>query len=813
MFVRKYKTMQTHARVVIIGGGMMGVGLLYHLLLEGWTDCMLIEKAALTSGSTWHAAGQCPSFIANYNMAKIHHYSNTLYPKLEAMTGHPTGWHGCGGIRLATRPEDIDYFHLVKGIAANVGFRMEIISPDEIRKINPFLQLHGVYAGAWTLDDGHVDPSSCCNAMAAAARKLGGTISLYNRVTGVRQLPNGEFEVQSEKGNIICEHLVNAAGCYADKVGAWLGVHIPFVNMKHQYVVTEEIPEFAARDVELPVTRDPSASAYYRQEQNSGLIGLYERSNTREAWPSSGPAWASESELFPVEYGPIMPWLERVMERMPILADAGIIRVVNGAISHTIDSNPLLGPAPGVRNFWLCTGSSIGIAQGAGSGKYLAQWMVHGASEINMLAFDPRRFGSYADRAYTEAKAHQEYWDMYDMQLPGEERLAGRPKRITPLYETLKAKGCVHGEAVGWERPKWFSPDGRKEQPGFCRNNVFEVVAAECRAVRERVGVMELPSFSKFEVTGPDAEAFLNRVTANRTPTRIGGIALTHALNDNGRIQTEFTITRLAADRFYLLSGAYAHLRDLDLLNQSKLAGEQVTITDITNDYSVLIVAGPRSRELLAQLTDQDLTNASFRWLTGKEISVAGVVVRALRVNYVGELGWELHVPMAQVATLYQAIWAAGEPLGIADFGLYAMNSLRLEKGYAGWGVELTNEITPVEAGIERFVKLDKEFVGKAAVLKAQRDGVAIKMAYVEVAANDADVYGGEPVWADDQVIGVTTSGGYGHTVQKSLAFVYVLPEYAKPGTQFAIEILGKRCAAQVLTGPVHDPQNQRLRV
>lgn len=803
--------MKTHARVVIIGGGMMGVGLLYHLLEEGWSDCVLIEKAALTSGSTWHAAGQCPSFIASYNMAKIHHHSNTLYPKLEALTGHPTGWHGCGGIRLATRPEDVDYFHLVKGIAANVGFRMEIIGPDEIRRLNPFLQLHGVYAGAWTLDDGHVDPSSCCSAMAVAARKMGGEISLYNRVTGITQLPTGEFEVVSEKGTIVCEHLVNAAGCYADRVGAWLGVHIPFTNMKHQYLVTEEIPEFAARDVELPVTRDPSASAYYRQEQNSGLIGLYERSNTREAWPGTGPAWSSESELFPADYGPIMPWLERVMERMPILANAGIIRVVNGAISHTIDSNPLLGPAPGVRNFWLCTGSSIGIAQGAGCGKYLAQWMVHGAAEINMVAFDPRRFGAYADKAYTDAKAHQEYWDMYDMQLPGEERMAGRPKRVTPLYATLKAKGCVLGEAVGWERPKWFSPDGRVEKPGFRRNNVFEVVAAECRAVRERVGVMELPSFAKFEVSGPDAEAFLNRITANRIPTRPGGIVLTHALNQNGRIQTEFTITRLADDRFYLLSGAFAHLRDVDLLTFSKQAGERVSITDLTNDYSVLIVAGPRSRELLAQLTDQELTNASFPWLTGKEITVAGAAVRALRVNYVGELGWELHVSMGQVVALYQAIWTAGEALGIADFGLYAMNSLRLEKGYAGWGVELTNEVTPVEAGLERFVKLDKEFVGKAAVLKAQAEGVALKIAYVEVAANDADVYGGEPVWAGDQVVGVATSGGYGHTVQKSLAFVYVTPEYAKPGTEFEIEILGKRCAAQVLARPVYDVQNERL--
>ena len=791
----------------------MGVGLLYHLAEAGWADVVLIEKGALTSGSTWHAAGQCPSFIANYNLAKIHHYSNTLYPKLEAMTGHATGWHGCGGIRLATRPEEVDYFRLVQGVAANVGFRMEIIGLDEIRRLNPFLQLEGVYAGAWTLDDGHVDPASCCNSLALAARNLGATIIQHNRVTSVTVQPNGEFAVATEQGVINCEHLVNAAGCYADRVGAWLGVPVPFINMKHQYLVTEEIPAFAARDVELPVTRDPSASAYYRQEQNSGLIGLYERSDTREAWAGTGPPWESASELFPAEYGPIMTWLEHVMQRMPVMAEAGIMRVVNGAISHTIDSNPLVGPAPGVRNFWMCTGSSIGIAQGAGCGKYLAQWMMTGAAEINMLACDPRRFGAYADRAYTADKAHQEYWDMYALQLPGEERPAGRPKRITPLYATLKSRGAVFGETLGWERPKWFALDGREETPSFHRNNVFEVVAAECRAVRQRVGVMELASFSKFDVSGSGAEAFLNRITANRVARRSGGIVLTHALTAGGRIETEFTITRLAPDRFYLLSGAWAHLRDLDLLNFSRTAKDAVTITDVTEDYSVLIVAGPRARDLLAPLTAADLSNAAFPWLTGREISVAGVALRALRVNYLGELGWELHVAMDAVSKVYAALWEAGEKLGLADFGLYAMNSLRLEKAYAGWGAELTSEITPAEAGLERFVKLDKDFVGKAALERVQAAGVQGKLAYVEVDATTADVFGGEAVWSGGTLAGVATSGGYGHHTGKSLAFVYVLPAYARAGCPLEIELLGERRTARVLAGPVYDPENARPRM
>ena len=805
--------MRSHARVVIVGGGVMGIGLLYHLAEEGWTDSVLIEKSELTSGSTWHAAGQCPSFIANFSMAKVHNYSNSLYARLEAMTGEATGWHASGGIRFATTKAELDHFKRVEGVAANIGFRMQVISPEEIRRLNPFVTTRGVLAGAWTLDDGHVDPSSACNALAAAGKGMGATIVKHNRVTGIERLASGEFRVATEQGDITCEHVVNAAGCYADRVSAWLGVQTAFANMKHQYVVTGPVREFLDRDGEIPVMRDPYASAYYRQEQKSGLIGIYEGRDTREAWlETGGPAWESSNELFEPEYEPITPWLERVMERMPIFADAGIKRVVNGAISHTSDGNPLVGPAPGVRNFWLATGSSIGIAQGPGCGKYLAQWMVHGAAEINMLGLDPRRFGAYANKAYTSAKAHREYWDMYRLIPPGEERPDGRPAKVTPLYETLKARGCVFTEGFGWERPKWFSLDGRAEECSFRHNNVFEVVAAECRAVRERVGVMELPSFAKFEVSGPGAEAFLDRLCANSVSRRDGGIVLTHALTEGGRIATEFTITRLAADRFYLLSGAVAHQRDLDLLTFSRREDEKVTITDLTDDHSALIVAGPRSRDLLEKLTTTDLGNEAFPWLTGREIDVAGVRVRALRVNYVGELGWELHVPMAGVVALYDAVWAAGREFGIADFGLYAMNSLRMEKAYAGWGAELTNEVTPVEAGLDRFVKPDHDFVGRAAVMEAKERGVATHLVYLEVQAGDSDVAGGEPVFADGRAIGVTTSGGYGHATRKSLAFAYVNRGFETAGTRLDVELLGDRCPATVLAGPVYDPENVRPR-
>ncbi len=805
--------MRSHARVVIIGGGMMGVGLLYHLAEMGWgKDSILIEKGELTSGSTWHAAGQCPSFNPDYNIGMIHHVGNTLYPKLEEMTGQSTGWHGSGGIRFALNQEDLDYFKLVQGTAANIGFDMEIITPEEIKKLNPFVTLDGVLAGAYTTDDGHVDPASCCNAMAIAAKSMGGEIVKRNRVLGVEHLANGEFLVRTEKGDITCEHLVNAAGCYADRVSAWLGVKTQFTNMLHQYIVTTEIPEFAARDVEIPVMRDPYPSAYYRQEQNSGLIGLYERADTVEAWPGVGQDWDAENELFPEDLDRVWTWFERVVERMPIFGDAGILKVINGAISHTIDSLPLVGPAPGVKNFWLCTGSSIGIAQGAGCGKYLAQWMIEGASEINMHGLDPRRFGDYADKEYTDAKAHREYWDMYELLLPGEERMDGRPARITPMYEKLKAKGAEHTEAFGWERPKWFSLDGTKEKYSYARNNIFDIVGAEAKAVRERVGVMELASFSKFDVTGADAEAFLNRINANNVSKRKGGISLTHALNEAGRYESEFTITRLADDRFYLLSGATSQIKDMDLMTFAKQDGEDVTITDVTDDYTTLVVAGPNSREVLQAITDEDMSNKAFRWLRGKEITIAGVPVRALRVNYVGELGWELHVGYDGVVALYDAIWEAGQAHGIVDFGVYAMNSLRMEKAYAGLGAEMTNEITPVEADMMRFVKMDKDFVGKAAVEKVLAEGPKIKMAYCEVDADIADVVGGEPCFINGEVVGLATSGGYGYSVEKSLAFVYMNTEHTAPGTEFEIEILNDKRKAVVLDGPAFDPENTKLR-
>jgi dimethylglycine dehydrogenase len=804
--------MKTNARVVVVGGGMMGASLLYHLALEGCSDTVLIEKGELTSGSTWHAAGQCPSITGSYNLAKIHAYSNELYPRLEALTGQYVSWHPCGGLRLANNEAELAWLKFVHGYSKSIGFRMEIVGLDEIKRLNPFLTTDNVLAAAWTQDDGHGDPSGLCNALAKAARDLGATVMRRNRVLDIRLRPSGEWEVVTEQGSIIAEMVVNAAGCYARQVAAMVGADAPITNMQHHYVVTHPIPAFMERSVEIPVMRDSYTSGYLRQEQKSGLMGIYESTGMHEAWAPRGfPEWDSSNELFADDLDRIAPWLERAIERMPIFGDVGIRRVINGAIPHTPDGAPLLGPAAGLKNFWMCCGTSFGIAQGGGCGKYLAQWMLHGDAEINMAEFDPRRFGPFADAQYVRDKVFLDYRLTFTTRRPGEEETAGRPRKMSPLHGRLRAQGCIHTETFGWERPKWFSLDGRAEDHGYGRNNVFDVVAGEVAAVHERVAVLDLTGFAKFDVSGAAAESFLNRVCANQVPRKTGGIALVHLLSPGGRIQGEMTVSRLADDRFYALSAAAAELRDLDLLRQSAKPGEAVRIENVTENRGVLVLSGPRSRELLQPLTDADLGNEAFPWLRAREMHIAGIPVRALRVSYVGELGWELHPPIDSLPSLYDAIWEAGRKFGIANYGLYAVNSLRMEKAYKAWSSELTNELNMLEADMPRFIRFDKpDFTGKTATLaQAPRP---FKIVCADVAAADTDARGGEPVLIGDRCIGVVTSGAYGHRVKRSLAFACVPPEFAAPGARFDLLIQGERRGATVLAGAAFDPDNLRMR-
>ena len=513
--------MKSHARVVIVGGGIMGVGLLYHLVEEGWRDVVLLEKGELTSGSTWHAAGQCPHFNGLLSLTKMHVYGTELYPQLPGLTGEAVSWHGCGGVRLALTDDEVDWFKYVQGIARLVGYEAEIVGPNEVKTYHPFIETFGVKAAFITFSDGHVAPADVTNAMAAGARRGGATIHRRCRVTDIRHLPTGEWEVVSERGTIRCEHVVNAAGSYADVVGAWTGHSVPLANVLHHYVITEPLPELIALDRELPVVRDPYSHCYLREETDGVLVGPYETAGAHLCFDGGPPAWDFESELVPPELDRLMPWLEKAGERLPLFNKAGLKSVISGAITHTPDSNFLLGPAHGPPGYWMANGASIGICQGGGAGKYLAQWMVHGQAEINMREFDPRRFGPWATGDYAKVTAIEDYHHMYYCYRPGEQHASGRPARISSLYQRLGEAGAQFQQAAGWERARWFDIDGKEggERYSFRRSNWWEPVRDECLAVRNAVGLMDLSSFAKFDVRGPKAHEHLSWLCANRVPT------------------------------------------------------------------------------------------------------------------------------------------------------------------------------------------------------------------------------------------------------------------------------------------------------
>jgi dimethylglycine dehydrogenase len=802
--------MKSHARVVIVGGGIMGVGLLYHLALEGWTDIVLIEKGELTSGSTWHAAGQCPHFNGSLNMTKVHMYGTELYPKLEKLTGQAVSWHQCGGLRLATTDEEVNWLKYVYGVSRLAGYEGEIIGPNEIKTYHPFLETFGVKAAFRTVNDGHVAPADVTNAMAAGARQLGATIYRRCRVTDIKHLPNGEWRVFTEQGNIDCEHVVNSAGSYCDVVAGWTGHIAPIANMLHQYVITEPLQELMDLKLELPVVRDPYSHAYLREETNGVLVGPYETATAHTCWDGNPPRWDYESELEPNELDRIMPWLEKATERLPLFGNTGIKSIISGAITHTPDGVYLSGPANGPRGYWMHCGASIGICQGGGAGKYLAQWMVHGQAEINMREFDPRRFGPWATKDYTADVSVADYHHMYYCYKPAEQHAVGRNLRKSALHETLAKHGAQFSQIFGWERARWYDASGKGETFSFRRNNAWEAVRAEALAVRERVGLIDLSTFAKFDVKCKDAFAFLNRICANKLPEKDGGIILTHLLNENGFIESELTITRLAADHFYVLSAAAAQLYDMDQLSWRKKASENVTITDTTDDYGVLVLAGPRSRDVLSAV----YSGEQGRWLTGRVAEVAGVQsVRLLRVTYVGELGWELHVPHAGMQKVFDALMKAGEPHGLKLFGTYAMNSLRMEKSYRGWGSELTNEIDMFEASMERFIRLDKEdFTGKGASLSRKQKGQRMKLVTMEVVNIDSDCMGNEPVYQNGKLVGITTSGAFGHAVNKSLAFAYVPPDLTAAGAEFDVMVFTEMRKARIIPDSIWDPGNARIK-
>ncbi len=808
--------MKTHARVVVIGGGIAGCSTLYHLTKMGWSDVVLVERDELTSGSTWHAAGNCPNFSTSWNIMKLQAYSNRLYAGLGEEVDYPIAIHRTGSVRLAHSPERMEEFQHACGMAQAQGLGFEMLSPNAIREFHPYCETHDLQGALWDPDDGDVDPAQLTQALAKGARDGGAEIYRQNPVEAIAQNRNGEWLVQTRNGTITAEIVVNAAGYRAGEIGELVGLALPIVSMQHQYLVSEAIPELEGREEKLPLLRDPDVSYYLRQERHGLLLGPYEWDATL-AWPERVPEDFA-MELFPDSLDRLEWYIEQAMERVPLLAKAGIQRVINGPIPYTPDGNPLIGPAYPLENFYLCAAFSFGIVQGGGAGKAMAEIIVEGESEWDLWGLDSRRYGAYATKDYTAAKAIELYQNEYAIAFPYEERPAGRPAKTTPVYGLLQAKGARFGARGGWERALWFAPDGQVEEPegkqalSFHHAAWHQTVGEECRAVRERAGLLDLGGFAKYQVTGPGAAAFLDRLITGRLP-QVGRLALSYFCNERGGLVSELTITRLAEGRFYLCSAATAEWYDHHWMLR-QLAGEDgVSIANVTGQLGTLVLAGPDARRILSKVTDADLSNQNFPWLAAREITIGFAPALALRVSYVGELGWELHVPLEHLLAVYQALMAAGAEFEIADFGMYAMDSLRLEKCYRAWKLDLTLEYSPLEAGLERFVRLDKAgFIGRAALLKQKQEGLSQRLVPLLVESDRVDSPFCASVFQNGKRVGLVGSSGYGHWVGKSIALAYLQTQHAERGTELEVEIYGQRRPCVVAQEPLYDPENLRLK-
>ena len=793
------------AQVVVIGGGNMGAGVLYHLAKLGWTDTILIEKDELTSGATWHAAGLVSRMIGGQALGSMHDYAVDLYKRIEAETEVGVSWHNCGSLRVATSPAHMDWINHIRDAVLARGQEAHIIDAAEVARLNPLYDVEaaGVLGAVFTPDDGHVDPSGTCQAMAKGARQLGARIIRNCRVTGLAQIADGTWQVETEQGVIAAEHVVNAAGYHARQVGAMAGLDLPITTMLHHYVVTDAVPEFEAMDHEIPVTRDDYFCGYVRREQGSALIGLYDKQDPQSAWLEGCP-WDSANALFEPNWDGITPWLENCFERMPALLNRGIKRVVNGGITYTPDGAMLLGPAPGLPNFWLACGATVGIAWGPGAGQALAQWMVHGSADVSTRAFDPRRFGTWADADYARARATEDYTLRQAMPYPQHQRQSCRGIKTSGAHDRTAVLGAVYEEAGGWERPRIYAP----EPFGWRRTHAFEQVARECETVRRRVGLGDFSAFAKFLIEGPGAEAWLNRVCANRMPAP-GRTCLTLLLNRRGAIEGEATIACLAPERFYLVTGGPSERRVWDWLTlHCGVPLQDCTIRNVTDQTGILVLAGPQAREVLAGVTDHDVSNDAFRWMRSAEITVAGLKLLALRLSFTGELAYELHAPNDQLGTLWDTLWQAGADHGIGVFGSKALDSLRLEKFYRG-GHELANDASHKDVDQMRFADLGKEFIGKEAML-AREPGKRI--ALLSLQGEETDALMSEAVFHKGRLVGSITSATYGHSVGQSLAIAFLDEEARTPGTRLEISLLGRRVSALVLPDAPWDPNNKRLK-
>ncbi|MFL2495668.1 MAG: FAD-dependent oxidoreductase [Porticoccaceae bacterium] len=836
--------MKKSAKVVVVGGGVVGVSTLYHLAKKGWTDVVLVERKELTSGSTWHAAGLLPLFNMSYSVGKLHQYSVNFYHELEEETGQNVGFSVVSNIRLASTEDRMDEYRYYSGVAQTVGVEVNFLTPEQVKEAWPMSNIDGLIGAIQHPDDGYIQPADLTQALAKGARSRGAEIYRNTTVEGLDQQTDNTWIVRTDKGDIHCEHVVSCTGNFARKTGQMVGLDIPVIPVEHQYIVTDPHPEILERKAaglpEQAVLRDSDAGYYLREEAGGMILGPYEEN--APCCYVDGPSAESEYELFNGDLDRLMPHVEACMERVPAFAEVGVKTIYNGAIAYTPDGNPIVGPAWGLNNFWLNEGHSFGITAAGGAGWQLAEWIVDGEPTVDMMGVDPRRFGPYASRGYLRTKNEEAYDHVFKNHYPDEERSAARPLKTSPCYERMRKLGAVFGSVYGWERPNWFAPldyqlsdqdldkpevlwnknhsaplpDGRVvEKNSFRRSNYFDFVGDECRHVHEHVGVLDMSAFSKATVSGRGADEWLNSIVANNVPKGVGRIGLCHMLSLNGGVRAEFTIYKRAENSFYLVFAGASERHDWDYLTKLAPKDGSVTLQKITTQMGVLVLAGPKSRDVLQKLTDTDLSNHNFKWLSGKSINVGYAQAEALRVNFVGELGWELHHPIEMQNYIFDELMRVGSEFNIKPFGIRAMDSMRIEKSYRLIPREMSIEYSALESGLHRFVKLDKAcgFVGKAGLSAWQKKGFNNTFVTLEVhGITDADARGSEGIYKNGELIGRATSGGFGFRVNKSLALGMVLSNYAIEGAELEIEILGQRHRATVIPESAFDAENLALR-
>ena len=810
--------MKSKARAVVIGGGVVGVSTLYHLAAKGWDDSILLERKSLTSGSTWHAAGLLPLFNMSYSVGQIHKYSVRFYQELQDETGMDVGFRKVSNIRLASTQDRMDEYLQYKGVADTIGVKVNVLSPQEIKDCWPLVSTENLIGAIQHPEDGYIQPADLTQAFAKGARDKGAKIEINTNVISIKRSPNDTWIVETDKGHIECEHVISCSGNFARKTGKMVGLDLPVIPVEHQYIVTEQHPLIKERkDKNLPelgVLRDSDASWYMREEAGGLILGPYEQG--APACYVDGPDENSEYELFQEDLDRISDHIESAIFRVPIFGEVGVKKVYNGAIAYTPDGSPIIGPAWDLKNFWINEGHSFGVTAAGGAGWQLAEWIVNGNPTIDMLGVDPRRFGDYATKSYLIEKNEEAYANVFTVHYPDEERPAARPLRTAPCYERLKKMGGVFGASFGWERANWFAPNGVEaiDDWSFRRSSYHEHVGAEIQNMSKNVGLLDLSGFAKCRISGSSAENFLNFLVANKISKTIGRVSLCHALNSLGGVHSEFTITKESENSFYLVSaGAYQRL-DHDWIKKNMPTDNSVIFEDLTNSKGVLVLAGPKSRELMKLVSKDNFENENFPWLTSQIVNIGNYPVLAMRVNFVGELGWELHHPIEYQNQIFDILFQHGSKLNLKPFGIRAMDSLRIEKSYRLPGRELSIEYAALESGLNRFVSENKgDFIGRDGLAEWKSKGLSYGFVTLEVHnVKDADALGNNPIYLDGKVIGRATSGGYGHRIKKSLVLAMINPSLIKIGLKVKIDILGTKYDASIINESPYDPSNEKLR-